>query len=184
MQVHWAVFDKLECEGAINRLVLLLGFRHGFQVWDVEEANNVHNLVSRQDGPVSLLQVLPKPVLSKQSVDKFSGKRPMMIMCADGYFPGEANNQDRLAEPCNGSVQHGHDLSQDGCVPTVLWFYSLRSQSYEHHVNFRNIVYLVRCSSRVIAVLLATQVCRIILCCLSVFYEHLNDIGVIVDPLF
>ncbi|KAL2943880.1 Autophagy-related protein 18f [Bienertia sinuspersici] len=48
-QVLWAGFDKLEFAGDIVRQVLLLGYRSGFQVWDVEEADNVHELVSKYD---------------------------------------------------------------------------------------------------------------------------------------
>lgn len=157
-QVQWAGFDRLELEGGISRLVLLLGYRHGFQVWDVEEANNVHNLVSRQEGPVSFLQVLPKPLASKHSEDKFTSSRPMLIICADGCFFRDANSQDRLSKPCNGTIPHGHDLPQGSSVPTALWFYSLRSQSYVHHLKFKSAIHVVRCSSRVVAVLQTAQI--------------------------
>ncbi|CAI9261167.1 unnamed protein product [Lactuca saligna] len=40
-QVPWVEFDKLECEGDISHKVLLLGYQFGFQVWDVEDANNM-----------------------------------------------------------------------------------------------------------------------------------------------
>lgn len=159
--MQWAGFDRLEHAGGISRLVLLLGFRHGFQVWDVEEANNVHNLVSRQDGIVSFLQVLPKPLASKQPGDKFTNSRPMLIICADGCFLGDAKNQDRSSKPCNGTIPHGHDLPQGSSLPTTVWFYSLRSQSYVHHIKFNSAIHVVRCSSRVIAVLQAAQVCNI-----------------------
>lgn len=161
-QVQWAGFDRLELEGGISRLVLLLGYRHGFQVWDVEEANNVHNLVSRQEGPVSFLQVLPKPLASKHSEDKFTSSRPMLIICADGCFFRDANSQDRLSKPCNGTIPHGHDLPQGSSVPTALWFYSLRSQSYVHHLKFKSAIHVVRCSSRVVAVLQTAQVSKVI----------------------
>lgn len=63
----WARFDKLECEGDISRKVLLLGYQFGFQVWDVEDANNVRNIVSRYDGAVFSMQLLPKPIVPKHS---------------------------------------------------------------------------------------------------------------------
>uniref|UniRef100_A0A5B7B0J8 Uncharacterized protein n=1 Tax=Davidia involucrata TaxID=16924 RepID=A0A5B7B0J8_DAVIN len=157
-QVHWAGFDKLEGEGDITRQVLLLGYRFGFQVWDVEEADNVRDLVSRHDGPVSFMQMLPKPIASERYGDKFKDSCPLLVICADGSFSGGGNTQDGLATPCNGSIQNCHDSANGGFVPTVVWFYSLRSQSYVHLLKFRSVVYSVRCSSRVVAVLQAAQI--------------------------
>ncbi|KAL3503435.1 hypothetical protein ACH5RR_037884 [Cinchona calisaya] len=155
-QVHWAAFDKLECDGCVTRQVLLLGFQHGFQIWDVEEVSNVHNLVSRQDGPVSFMQILPKLLASKQPGDKFADSRPLLIICADGCFPGGSNFQE--CSPCNGNNQYGHELTNGSGVPTAVCFYSLRLHSYVHQLKFRSIVHLVRCSSRIIAVLQASQI--------------------------
>ncbi|CAK9176262.1 unnamed protein product [Ilex paraguariensis] len=157
-QVHWAGFDKLECEGDITRQVLLLGYRHGFQVWDVEEADNVRDLVSRHDGPVSFLQMLPRPIASTQSGDKFADSRPLLVICADGSFSGGGNTQEGLATACNGSIQNCHDSLNAAFVPTAVWFYSLKSQSYVHVLKFRSVVHLVRCSSRVVAVLQSAQI--------------------------
>ncbi|KAI3466209.1 hypothetical protein Pfo_022872 [Paulownia fortunei] len=157
-QVSWAGFDKLELERGITRQVLLLGFSYGFQVWDVEVADNVSNLVSRHDGPVSFMQMLPKPVASNQSGDKFADCRPLLIICADGSFSGDINVQEGSGIPCNGSIQQYHGSANGSYVPTVVWFYSLRSQSYVHLLRFRSVVHLVRCSSRVVAVLQSAQI--------------------------
>ncbi|XP_057950223.1 autophagy-related protein 18f [Malania oleifera] len=157
-QVHWAGFDKLEWEGNIIRLVLLLGYRSGFQVWDVEEADNVRDLVSRHDDPVSFLQVLPKPSALKRAEDKFADNRPLLVVCADGLGSGGGNTQDGLAYRCNGSITNCHDLGNGNFLPTVVRFYSLRSQSYVHVLKFRSVVYSVRCSSRVIAISQAAQI--------------------------
>lgn len=94
-QVLWAGFDKLELERGITRQVLLLGYGYGFQVWDVEVADCVRNLVSRNDGPVSFMQMLPKPISSEQTADKFSDSRPLLIICADGSFTGDDNFTER-----------------------------------------------------------------------------------------
>ncbi|XP_073016237.1 autophagy-related protein 18f-like isoform X1 [Primulina eburnea] len=154
-QVSWAGFDKIEFERGITRKVLLLGYSYGFQVWDVEKADNVHSLVSRNDGPVSFLQMVPQPVASKQSVDKFTESRPLLIICADGSFSGGNSVQEGSVTPFNGAV---HWQLNDSSVPTVIWFYSLRSQSYVHLLRFRSVVHLVRCSSRVVAVLQWSQI--------------------------
>ncbi|KAL0362269.1 UNVERIFIED_CONTAM: Autophagy-related protein 18f [Sesamum calycinum] len=88
VSVSWAGFDKLELERGSTRQILLLGFSYGFQVWDVEVADNVCNLVSRHDGPVSFLQLLPNPLVTKQSGDNFADSRPLLVICADGSFSG------------------------------------------------------------------------------------------------
>lgn len=153
-QVLWAGFDKLECKGGITRQVLLLGYRSGFQVWDVEEADNVRDLVSRHDGPVSFMQMLPKPIASKIFGDKFVDSRPLLAVCTDAL----SGVQDTLATPYNGSTSNCHDPLNGGLTPTVVSFYSLRSQSYVHELKFRSVVYSVRCSTRVVAVLQAAQI--------------------------
>ncbi|XP_075503183.1 LOW QUALITY PROTEIN: autophagy-related protein 18f-like [Primulina tabacum] len=154
-QVSWAGFDKIEFERGVTRKVLLLGYSYGFQVWDVEVADNVHSLVSRNDGSVSFMQMVPKPVAAKQSVDKFAESRPLLIICAEGSFSGGNSVQEGSVTPFNGAV---HGQLNDSSVATVVWFYSLRSQSYVHLLRFRSVVHLVRCSSRVVAVLQWSQI--------------------------
>ncbi|XP_062077818.1 autophagy-related protein 18f [Humulus lupulus] len=157
-QVNWAGFDKLEGEGDSIRRVLLLGYRSGFQVWDVEEADNVRDLVSRHGGPVSFMQMLCKPIASKRSEDKFADSRPLLVVCADGNLSVGNNIQDGLPTPHNTNIQNGHDSMNGNFEPTAAFFYSLRSQSYVYNIKFRSAVYSVRCSSRVVAITLATQI--------------------------
>ncbi|KAJ8763665.1 hypothetical protein K2173_003137 [Erythroxylum novogranatense] len=157
-QVLWAGFDKLECESGVIRRVLLLAYRSGFQVWDVEEADNVCDLVSRNDGPVSFLQMLPKPMASDRSEDRFAESRPLLVVCVDGSAIGDINLQDCSRTPCNGTSLNYND-SRSGCVvPTVVRFYSMRSQSYVHFLKFRSVVYSVRCSSQIVAISQASQI--------------------------
>ncbi|KAJ9182739.1 hypothetical protein P3X46_006698 [Hevea brasiliensis] len=157
-QVHWAGFDKLEDEGDVIRRVLLLGYRSGFQVWDVEEADNVRDLVSRHDGPVSFMQMLPKPIASKRSADNFADSRPLLVVCTDGTLSGASTVQDGLAKLHNGGTTSHHDLHDGSFMPTIVRFYSLRSQSYIHTLKLRSVVYSVRCSSRIVAISQATQI--------------------------
>ncbi|KAL6553426.1 hypothetical protein OROGR_007268 [Orobanche gracilis] len=156
--VSWAGFDRIENERGITRQVLLLGFIYGYQVWDVEVADGVHNLVSRHDGPVSFMQMLPTPLTSIQTGDKFAESRPLLIICADGSFSADTNVQEGSCLPYNGSIRSCNRSINGSCVPTVVWFYSLRFQSYVHHLRFRSIVHLVRCSSRVVTVLQSAQI--------------------------
>ncbi|XP_009794099.1 autophagy-related protein 18f-like [Nicotiana sylvestris] len=157
-QVLWAGFDKLECEGGSTRQILLLGCQYGFQVWDVEDCDNVHNLVSRQDGPVSFMQTLPKPIASKKHEDRFSGSHPVLILCADVSLSGGSNIREGIGKLHDGTIQQYHDQASTGFLPTAVWFYSLTSHSYVHQLKFRSAVHLVRCSSRVIAILQAAQI--------------------------
>ncbi|KAM1343275.1 hypothetical protein PS2_007413 [Malus domestica] len=157
-QVNWAGFDKLEGEGNDTCQVLLLGYRSGFQVWDVEEADNVRDLVSRYDGPASFMQMLPKPIASKRSEDKFEESRPLLVVCADGSISVGNIIQDGTATPHNGVTAYSHDTANSSFVPTVVRFYSLKSQSYVHVLKFRSVVYSVKCSSRVVAISLAAQI--------------------------
>ncbi|KAJ8532604.1 hypothetical protein K7X08_012527 [Anisodus acutangulus] len=157
-QVLWAGFDKLECEGGTTRQILLLGFRYGFQVWDVEDGDNVCNLVSRHDGPVAFMQALPKLIASKNCDDKFSACRPLLILCADVSFSGGSNGGESIETPRNGTFQHYHNQARPTFVPTVVWFYSMKSHAYVHQLRFRSVVHLVRCSSRFVAILQAAQI--------------------------
>ncbi|KAK8712370.1 hypothetical protein V6N13_147610 [Hibiscus sabdariffa] len=154
-QVNWAGFDKLEGEKLVTRRVLLLGYRSGFQVWDVEDADNVHDLVSRRDGPVSFMQMLPKPVAANRSEDKFANSRPLLVVCSDGSLSGGTNIQDHS---CNGSFRHCNDSGNGTTSPAIVQFYSLRSHSYIHELKFRSVVYSVRSSSRIVAIALAAQI--------------------------
>ncbi|KAI8011853.1 Autophagy-related protein 18f [Camellia lanceoleosa] len=147
-QVLWAGFDKLEWEGSTTRQVLLLGYRSGFQVWDVEEADNVRDLVSRHDGPVSFMQVLPKPIASNRSGDKFGDSRLLLAICADESLSGDGN----------GNNPNCHYPVHGGFMATVVWFYSLISQSHVNVLKFRSAIYLVRCSTRVVVISQATQI--------------------------
>ncbi|KAI9083092.1 hypothetical protein K1719_034996 [Acacia pycnantha] len=157
-QVIWAGFDKLEVEGDDIRQVLLLCYRTGFQVWDVEDSKNVRDLASRHDGPVSFMQMLPNPIASKRSEDKFADNRPLLVLCTDGIYAGGSNNKNGFASHCNGSTLNCHDQVNGLYLPTTVQFYSLRSQSYVDVLKLRSAIYSVRCSSRVVAVAQSTQI--------------------------
>lgn len=159
--MHWAGFDKLECEGDILRLVLLLGYRSGFQVWDVEEVDDVRQLVSRHEGFVSFLQMQKNPLPSRMAEDRFSDFRPLLVVVGDGSSTGNSNSADGSGLHCAGSASNFPELGNENIVPTFVRFYSLRTHEYVHVLKFRSAIYSVRCSPRVVAVSLASQVCVI-----------------------
>ncbi|CAF1699010.1 BnaC03g71770D [Brassica napus] len=143
-QVLWAGFDKLEKEDGDTRRVLLLAFHSGFQIWDVEETDNVHVIVSSHDGQASFMQMLPNPITSEEFDDRFSDSRPLLAVCGDSSWEEQSVSD----SPGSETV----------VVPTNVHVYSLKSQSYVHTLRFRSVIYTVRCSSRIVAVLQASQI--------------------------
>ena len=103
------------------------------------------------------MQMLPKPIASKRSDDKFAESRPLLVVCADGSISVDNNIEDDTV-PRNGVATNSHDKVNSSFVPTAVRVYSLRSQSYVHVLKFRSAVYSVKCSSRVVAISQATQV--------------------------
>ncbi|KAL5221686.1 hypothetical protein ABZP36_026399 [Zizania latifolia] len=156
-QVQWAGFDKLEYRGDMLQQVLLLAYRSGFQVWDVEHADDVRQLESRHDGAVSFIQLLKKPTASKKGEDRFADIRPLLALACDGTSTGSAISRDGNDPVLNGANGTFHNT---GCenLPTVLRFYSLRVHDYVHTLKFRSTVYSIRCSPRVVAVSQAAQI--------------------------
>lgn len=156
-QVTWAGFDRLEYGPSVFKQVLLLGYQNGFQVLDVEDASNFNELVSKRDGPVSFLQMQPFPV-KDDGCEGFRKLHPFLLVVAgedtNTLAPGQ--NRSHL-----GGVRDGMMDSQSGnCVnsPTAVRFYSFQSHCYEHVLRFRSSVCMVRCSPRIVAVGLATQI--------------------------
>lgn len=156
-QVFWAGFDKLEGEGGVLRQVLLLGYRSGFQVWDVEFADDVRQLASRHDGPVSFLQMLKHPMVSKRTGDKFVGVRPLLVVVGDVSLSGSNSNSDGTY-PGYGNSGIYQEFGSENSSPTFVHFYSLRTHDYVHVLKFRTAVLSVRCSPRIIAISQTSQI--------------------------
>ncbi|CAM0883285.1 unnamed protein product [Alopecurus aequalis] len=156
-QVQWAGFDKLECGGDVLRQVLLLAYRSGFQVWDVEQADDVRQLESRHDGAVTFMQLLKKPIASKKGEDRFVDVRPLLAIAGGGTSTGSANSNDANGPVFNGTNGTHHNIGGEK-LPTILRFFSLKDHGYVHSMKFRSAVYSIRCSPRVVAVSQATQI--------------------------
>lgn len=150
-QVLWACFDRLEINPSSAKRVLLLGYSNGFQVLDVEDAASVIELVSRRDDPVTFLQMQPIPEES-EGREGFRMSHPLLLVVASDEARSSGPMQterDGYIEPQMGNPIHS---------PTAVRFYSLRSHNYVHVLRFRSTVYMVRCSPRIVAVGLATQI--------------------------
>lgn len=157
-EVTWAGFDRLELSPSAFKRVLLLGYQNGFQVLDVDDASNVSELVSKRDGPVTFLQMQPIP-LESDGHEGFRTSHPLLLVVAGD----ESNclNPGQNHSHFGGLGRDGSSDSQSGnCIssPTAVRFYSLRSNCYVHVLRFRSAVCMVRCSPRIVAVGLATQI--------------------------
>lgn len=153
----WAGFDKLEVGPSSFKQVLLLGYQNGFQVFDVEDASNFNELVSKREGPVSFLQMQPLPAKCNGQ-EGFRRSHPLLLVVAgdDTNNVSLGPNRAHLSISKDGNI----DSPSGNCVssPTTVRFFSLRSHCYVHVLRFRSSVCMVRCSSHIVAVGLATQV--------------------------
>ncbi|KAL0856684.1 hypothetical protein Bca101_061838 [Brassica carinata] len=152
-QVLWSSFDRLHTSESSFRNLLLLGYANGFQVLDIHDASDVSELVSRRDDPVTFLQMQPLPAKC-EGTEGFRSSHPMLVAVADEAKGGSGGGD-------GGSVRNGGYDDDDPLAllsPTAVRFYSLTSHSYVHVLRFRSTVYMVRCSPRVVAVGLGSQI--------------------------
>lgn len=109
-QVQWAGFDKLELGRGIIRHVLLLAYTNGFQVWDIEDADDVHEIVSKRDAPVAFLKIQPRPITLDTEDNKFKDVFPLLLVVTSDAIVTEG-----------GYAKSGGSLPQSGgssFVPT------------------------------------------------------------------
>ncbi|XP_051118660.1 autophagy-related protein 18g [Andrographis paniculata] len=155
-QVLWAGFDKLELTTTSFRHVLLLGYVKGFQVFDVEDATSVSELVSRRDGPVTFLQMLPAPAKC-DDLGSYRSSHPMLVVVGgneDERITSLQNNGQGSGR--NGSLESSFAGSCD--PPTAVRFYSMKLNEYVKAIDFKSSIFMVRCSPRVVAVGLEEQI--------------------------
>jgi hypothetical protein len=157
-KVLWAGFDKLELGGGNVRCVLLLGYVNGFQIFDIEEANNVQELVSKRDSAVAFLQIQPTPFTSEASKWRFEAHKPLLLIVKNAIV-NEVNSEYGFRIVKGEGVEGLPQVANSNFVSTAVHFYSLRCQSYVHQLGFQSAIYAVRCSSCALAVSLATQIC-------------------------
>nr|XP_017228197.1 PREDICTED: autophagy-related protein 18h-like [Daucus carota subsp. sativus] len=154
-QVLCACFDRLELGPSVGKTLLLLGYSNGFQVLDFEDASNVTELVSRRDDAVTFLQMQPIPAKGNGR-EGFMDSHPLLLVVASE----ETRNSGPVQYGRDVSFRHSNEPHVGAAIqsPTAVRFYSLRSHSYVHVLRFRSAVYMVRCSSKIVAVGLAAQV--------------------------
>lgn len=124
----------------------------------MEGASNYSELVSKRDGPVSFLQMQPYP-LTSDGEEGFRTSHPLLLVVAGDDTKCSTVSQN--GTPSVGLGKNGGvEFMSGNCAssPTNVQFYSLRSHCYVHVLRFRSAVCMVRCSPRIVAVGLATQV--------------------------
>ncbi|KAL9268567.1 Autophagy-related protein, partial [Drosera capensis] len=153
--VLWACFDRLELGPSKFRHVLLLGYSNGFQVLDVTEASEVNELVSRRDEACTFLQIQPIPVNS-EGCEGFRESHPIVLVAKGD----EAKVSDASHPGRDGLIRDGHSEANGNIVPspTAVHLYSMKVHDYIHVLRFRSAIYTIRCSPRVVAVGLSSQI--------------------------
>ncbi|KAL0418784.1 UNVERIFIED_CONTAM: Autophagy-related protein 18g [Sesamum radiatum] len=155
-QVLWAGFDKLETSPTAFRRVLLLGYLKGFQVFDVEDAFGFSELVSRRNGPVTFLQMLPA-ASNCDGAEKDKSSHNILVVVG-----GKEDAKIHILQTTGQvPIRHASAESSSGSSfdqPTAVRFYSMKSNDYVKVMDFRSPVLMVRCSPRVVAIGLEEQV--------------------------
>ncbi|MCO5605836.1 hypothetical protein L7F22_060020 [Adiantum nelumboides] len=157
-QVQWAGFDTLELGSGRSQRVLLLTYVNGFQVWNVDDANDVWELVSKRDGPVALLRVQPQPILDACDTT-LDAARPLLLVVTSDVTVCRSNGiPSRPANGYNGIGGSPPSFGENHFVPNVVKFYSFRNHTYVNTLKFRSAIHSVRCSIRIVAVATAAQI--------------------------
>lgn len=157
-QVQWAGFDRLGLPTGISHRILLLAYTTGFQVWDIEEVDNVHEILSRRDGPVAFLRIQPQPITLDKENNGFKDAAPLLLVVTGDAAVNEGNVTGTLGIGySNGGVVTALSESSN-FIPTAVSFYSMKTHAYVHKLRFRSAIYSVRCSPRIVAVALTNQI--------------------------
>ncbi|KAJ8323704.1 Breast carcinoma amplified sequence 3 [Batrachochytrium dendrobatidis] len=80
-EVIFSKFQWIDWSGLqSSRLFLLLGYPHGFQIWDVTDTDTAVEIVSIRDGCEAVvdIEVIPTPWLSHVA-DPFKSERPLVV---------------------------------------------------------------------------------------------------------
>ncbi|XP_047335698.1 autophagy-related protein 18g-like isoform X2 [Impatiens glandulifera] len=144
-QVTWSGFDSLVLSPLISKRVLLLGYQNGFQVYDLQDAANFTELVSKKDcGFVSSMQIIPVPYGGPGS------SHPLLLVVAREEVVSNSSNESTHLQ--------GNQSEKNDNSPTAVKFYSLKTNCFVQDLRFRSVVCMVRCSSKIVAIALPTQI--------------------------
>jgi hypothetical protein len=77
--ITWASFDYIPL-GNRRHQILILSYVNGFQVWDIQDPLNVHEILSKREGPIKCVKVLPHPLKTETENHPFYNKRPLLAV--------------------------------------------------------------------------------------------------------
>eukprot|EP01114_Cavostelium_apophysatum_P014619 TRINITY_DN3834_c0_g1_i3.p1 TRINITY_DN3834_c0_g1~~TRINITY_DN3834_c0_g1_i3.p1 ORF type:complete len:627 (-),score=105.11 TRINITY_DN3834_c0_g1_i3:115-1995(-) len=130
--ILWTSFDKLERDGK-KIDVLNIAYANGFQIWDVENGDNVQEILSKREGPIKFLKILPTSSKPETAQHPLFDKRPIVAVVsaadASSTFP---NTQVKL--------------------------YSLKTNEHLSVLRFRTEVFSVLCSDKILLVVLRDHI--------------------------
>jgi len=126
--ILWASFDILEL-GSERRQCLVTAYINGFQVWDVQDLENVHELISRREGPIKCLKFMPTPFEKETPENPLYLKRPLLAVASASDVSSQFPN-------------------------SMVKLYSLVTHDYVNMLRFRTEVYSILCSKRLLVVAL------------------------------
>ena len=70
-----------------RELCLLLGFPHGFQLWNVHDVGNIYQMLFvPHDGIIKDMKLIPPPHRSSRYADRFQNLRPLIALMYDSFF--------------------------------------------------------------------------------------------------
>ncbi|CAG8452643.1 13160_t:CDS:10 [Cetraspora pellucida] len=141
--ILYAAFDEIitsasnthNCEK--NQSVLLLGYPDGFQIWNVSNIENIHELLSIRDNE-NIGQSICNPCYSSKTLcDKFADVRPLICIVCTPTPQRENGHLDILTKP-----------------KSVLKFFSLKANQIVKTLDFENdgTIVNVNCNERAIVV--------------------------------
>eukprot|EP01118_Nematostelium_gracile_P016781 TRINITY_DN7034_c0_g1_i1.p1 TRINITY_DN7034_c0_g1~~TRINITY_DN7034_c0_g1_i1.p1 ORF type:complete len:426 (+),score=73.63 TRINITY_DN7034_c0_g1_i1:87-1280(+) len=78
--ITWTAFDSYETDSGESRQCLILAYTNGFQIWDIENTQNIHEIISKRDGAIKSLKFLPKPINEEREQDPLYRKRPILAV--------------------------------------------------------------------------------------------------------
>eukprot|EP01116_Phalansterium_solitarium_P011270 TRINITY_DN268_c0_g1_i5.p1 TRINITY_DN268_c0_g1~~TRINITY_DN268_c0_g1_i5.p1 ORF type:complete len:332 (+),score=35.27 TRINITY_DN268_c0_g1_i5:143-1138(+) len=126
--ILWSAFDLLDVRG-VEHQCLVFAYSNGFQIWDLHDPENVHEVLSRREGPVKCVKVIQIPQGTKREADPFNAVRPLIaVASASGSASSFPNSWVKL--------------------------YSLRTHEYLNQLKFNSEVYSIACSRRLLVVAL------------------------------
>eukprot|EP01117_Protostelium_nocturnum_P009683 TRINITY_DN3459_c0_g1_i4.p1 TRINITY_DN3459_c0_g1~~TRINITY_DN3459_c0_g1_i4.p1 ORF type:complete len:637 (+),score=100.50 TRINITY_DN3459_c0_g1_i4:166-2076(+) len=124
--ILWSSFDNIEIGGKTCQ-VLVIAYNNGFQVWNVEDTDNIYEMISKRDNSIRCAKILPSPLSLETQQNPFYGKRPLMAIAS--------------------SAEMGSNF------PNVqVKLYSLKTNEYVNILRFRSEVCSVSASRRLLVV--------------------------------